>query len=112
MEKPPMRSAMIVALLFTCPSLASAQLHFAEPLANLGELRGGPVYQHRFEFVNNAPTPTEITDIRVGCGCLQPVLAKRVYQPGEKGTILMHLRTLGQPDGQRTWQAHVAFRQG
>ena len=107
-----MRSALILALLFICPSLASAQLRFVQPLANLGELRGGPVYPHRFEFINDAPTPIEISDIRLGCGCLQPVLDKRIYQPGEKGTLLMHLRTLGQPSGPRTWQAHVPYRHG
>src|SRR5207244_1175040 len=35
---------------------------------------------------------------------------RRVYQPGEKGTLVMHLRTLGQQNGARTWQAHVQYR--
>lgn len=101
---------LAVAFLLFSPGLASAQLRFMQPSADLGELRGGPIYQHRFDFVNDANQPIEITDFRLGCGCLQPILDKRVYQPGEKGTLLMHVRTLGQQAGARTWQAHVQYR--
>jgi hypothetical protein len=111
MEESPMRPIIALLLLPICPALAFAQLNFVAPTGNLGELRGGPVYQHRFDFVNESPSPIEIIDFRLGCGCLQPVLDQRVYQPGEKGTLLMNLRTLGQPDGPRTWQAQVAYRQ-
>ncbi len=106
-----MRTIIALALLPICPALAFAQLNFAAPTADLGEMRGGPVYQHRFEFVNESAKPIEITDIRLGCGCLQPVLDQRVYAPGEKGTLLLNVRTLGQPDGPRTWQAHICYRQ-
>ncbi len=105
-----MRSWIALTILLASPALASAQLRFTQPAADLGELRGGPVYQHRFEFVNDAAQPIEITDTRLGCGCLQPMLDKRVYQAGEKGSLLMHVRTLGQAAGARTWQAHVQYR--
>jgi hypothetical protein len=91
---------------------AAAQLRFLQPSANLGELRGGPVYSHRFEFVNESMQALKITDLRLGCGCLQLVLDKRVFQPGEKGTLLMNLRTLGQSNGPRTWQTRVQYRLG
>ena len=99
-------------LILACPTLACAQLRFTQPAANLGELRGGPIYPHRFEFVNDSSQPLEITDLRLGCGCLQPVLDKRTYQAGEIGTLLMNLRTLGQPNGPRTWQTYVQYRLG
>jgi hypothetical protein len=105
------RLSIALALLVTAPAVASAQLRFTPANANLGELRGGPVYQQRFEFVNDAAQTIEITDIRLGCGCLQPALDKRVFQAGEKGVLVMNLRTLGQPNGPRTWQAHVQYRQ-
>ena len=105
-------SWLALALIFACPALTNAQLRFTRPDANLGELRGGPVYSHRFEFVNDSAQPVEIIDLRLGCGCLQPVLDKRIYQAGEKGTLLMNLRTLGQPNGPRTWQTHVHYRVG
>ena len=105
-----MRAIIAFSLLPICPVFAFAQLNFPAPSANLGEVRGGPVYQHRFAFANDSPGPIEIADIRLGCGCLQPVLEQRVYQPGEKGMLLMNIRTLGQPDGPRTWQATVQYR--
>jgi hypothetical protein len=106
------QSWLAIALLITCPPFASAQLRFTQPTANLGELRGGPVYQQRFDFVNESSQTIEITDLRLGCGCLQPLLDKKTYQSGEKGTLVMLVRTLGQPNGARTWQAHVQYRLG
>jgi hypothetical protein len=105
-------SWLALALILACPALACAQLRFTQPAANLGDLRGGPVYSHRFEFVNDSLQALEITDLRLGCGCLQPVLDKRLYQAGEKGALLMNLRTLGQLNGPRTWQTHVHYRVG
>jgi hypothetical protein len=105
-------SWLALSLILACPAHASAQLRFTQPDANLGDLRGGPVYPHRFEFVNDSAQPLEITDLRLGCGCLRPVLDQRIYQAGEKGTLLMNLRTLGQPNGPRTWQIHVHYRAG
>lgn len=101
---------LTLALSLALPAYASAQLRFVQPTADLGELRGGPAYQHRYEFVNESTQTLEIIDIRLGCGCLQPMLAKRVYQPGEKGTLLMVVRTLGQSNGARAWNAHVRYR--
>src|SRR5438093_1605020 len=104
------RTGIALTLLLVSPAMASAQLRFTQPAANLGELRGGPVYQQRFDFVNDSAQAIEITDFRLGCGCLHPVLDKRVYQAGEKGTLHMHIRTLGQQNGARTWQAHAQYR--
>lgn len=108
----PVRSIFVCAVLLACPALASAQLRFAQPAADLGELRGGPMYDHRFEFVNTGAEPIEIIDIRLGCGCLQPILDKRSIAAGEKGSLRMNIRTLGQSNGLRSWQAHVITRQG
>lgn len=105
------RTGIILGLLLASPSMGRAELRFLQPNADLGELRSGPVRQHRFEFVNDSSEPLEILDIRLGCGCLHPVLEKRVYAGGEKGTLLMHVRTLGQMNGEHTWRARVQYRQ-
>ncbi|MBI1830280.1 MAG: DUF1573 domain-containing protein [Planctomycetes bacterium] len=104
------RLVVAFALLSLCPNNSLAQLRFAQSAVNLGELRGGPTYSHDFHFVNDSTVPIEIGDIRLGCGCLQPMLDERSFQPGEKGVLRMNLRTLGQAEGARTWQAHVQFR--
>ncbi len=106
-----MRIVAIVMML-AFPAFASAQLRFTQPSVDLRELRGGPSYAQRFDFINDSTQPIEITDFRLGCGCLQPVLDKRIYQAGEKGTLVMNVRTLGQQDGPRTWRAHVQYRHG
>lgn len=106
------RSILVFGVLLASPALASAQLRFTASTADLGELRGGPVYDQRFDFVNDSKQTLEITDIRLGCGCLQSVLDKRVFATGEKGSLWLNIRTLGQPNGARTWQAHVQYRQG
>lgn len=105
-------SMVIVTTLAFGPNVGLAQLHFEQPAVSLGELRGGPSYSHRFAFVNESNAIIEIIDVRLGCGCLQPVIDKRSIQPGEKGVLLMNLRTLGQAAGPRSWQAHVRYRCG
>src|SRR5262245_56214890 len=50
-RRDPMRCSPIwlgFVVLITCPLAAPAQLRFTQPTANLGELLGGPRYQHRF----------------------------------------------------------------
>jgi hypothetical protein len=106
------RICLAMTLIFAIPHLASAQLRFPQPMVNLGELRGGPIYPHTFDFVNDGNQPLEITDIRFGCGCLNGTLDKRIIQPGQKGSLVMTVRTLGQPGGPRTWQAQVHYRIG
>ena len=106
------RHIFVLCLVLACPAWASAQLRFTQTSVDLGELRGGPVCHHRFDFVNDSTQPIEIIDIRLGCGCLQSVLEKRVFAAGEKGSLGLNIRTLGQPNGARTWQAHVQYRQG
>ncbi len=107
-----MRVLLVIGIGLFSPALASAQLRFEQPNSNLGVLVGGPIYQQRFDFVNEARTPIEIVDIRLGCGCLQPILAKRTFTPGERGTLMLNLRTLGQAAGERVWRAHVVSRNG
>ena len=46
------RHCIIIGLLLASPALARADLRFTRPAVDLGELRGGPAYQHRFDFVN------------------------------------------------------------
>jgi hypothetical protein len=47
-----------------------------------------------FRFSNSGKEAVTIGDVKVGCGCLAPKLAKRTYGPGEEGelTILFDLR--------------------
>lgn len=107
-----MRTPLILGIVLFCPAFASAQLRFAQPSVNLGSLLGGPIYVQRFDFVNAGNESIEIADIRLGCGCLQPSISKRIYGPGERGTLVLQIRTMGQAAGDRSWRAHVLCRRG
>jgi hypothetical protein len=87
---------------------ARPELHFPEPRADVGEVRCGAPLGHRFAFVNRGSAPVEIVEVRAGCGCLTPRLPKRVYQPGESGSLLLEINTLSQEEGPHTWTCEVA----
>ncbi len=89
-----------------------ADLRFAEPAANLGEIHTGLPLTHRFTFVNEGPEAVEITEVRPGCGCLIPRPGQRIYQPGEHGSLPVEVNTLSQPAGPHTWHLQVSYRNG
>jgi len=49
-----MRVLATFTILLACPLSTPAQLRFVQPSVDFGELRGGPSYAHRFEFVNES----------------------------------------------------------
>jgi hypothetical protein len=71
--------------------------------------RGLPLAQP-FHFVNQGPADVEINGLRASCGCLKPKLDKRSWKPGEKGSLLLEIHTLGQSAGAHSWQLHVTYR--
>jgi hypothetical protein len=89
-----------------------AGLRCVPPSVDFGEIRGGPVRQHRFELVNDGKATIEIIELPRSCGCLEPKLDRRTLQPGEKAGLLVELRTSGQPNGLRSWNLRVRYRDG
>jgi hypothetical protein len=79
---------------------------------NLGEVRTGLPTEQRFEFTNTGAAPIEILGVRRDCGCLEPLVEQRHVAAGGKGTVVLRVRTLGQPEGQRTWNAWLQYRNG
>jgi hypothetical protein len=86
-----------------------ADLQFKQPRVQRGTVRSGVPLSQRFEFVNRGPGRVTITDLRASCGCLAPRLAKRTYQPGESGAILLEVNTLSQPAGPNVWRIGVQY---
>jgi hypothetical protein len=91
---------------------AVAELHCVPPAADLGEIRSGQPRQYRVELVNGGSQTIEILDVERGCGCLEPRLDRRSVPPGAKATLLVELRTSGQPNGPRSWNLRVRYRDG
>jgi hypothetical protein len=91
---------------------ARAELHFANPTVELGEVRGGNLLAQRFAFVNEGPEKVEITGLHASCGCLKPRLDPLVYQPGDKGELVMEVNPLTQSAGDHAWTVQVSYRLG
>jgi hypothetical protein len=89
-----------------------ADLHFQQPAADAGEVRGGAVLVHRFAFKNTGLQAIEITGVQSGCGCLTPKIEKRVYAAGEEGSLALEVNTLNQAGGAHDWRVEVGWRAG
>jgi Protein of unknown function (DUF1573) len=100
-----------IGLLF-CVASAQAQLRTDAPVVELGAIRGGQKLTHCFELVNTGDKALDFLDLRPGCGCLAPRIKQRSLQPGEKTTLVLELRTLGQAEGLHTWDIDVKYRSG
>jgi hypothetical protein len=106
------RALIAAVLLLVSVGRGDAGLRCVPPSVDLGEIRGGPVRQHRFELVNEGTDAIEILDLPRSCGCLEPRLDRRNLRPGEKASLLVDLRTSGQPNGLRSWNLRVRYRDG
>jgi hypothetical protein len=101
----------VFLLALPCQQLR-AELRFEQTTVQLGPVRGGVRLAQEFTFTNDGPEPVEVLDVRVGCGCLKPTLARRTFPPGEQGAIVLEVNTLGQAAGAHTWHADVRYRRG
>ncbi len=106
------RSIAVILAWALLPGLLNAGLRCVPPAVDLGEIRGGPARQHRFELVNDGSAAIEIVEVQRGCGCLEPQLDRRALQPGERATLLVSLRTTGQSNGPRSWNLRIRYREG
>lgn len=118
MNGPPSRSraaptslaflALSIALAITTTS--RADLVFDQPKANLGRVVSAGVIDHEFHFRASGTQPTEVLEIRPSCGCLRSVVAKRLYLPGEEGTIPLAIHATSQSPGPRRYELTLRVR--
>ena len=47
--------------------------------------------------------------MKPSCGCLNPRLAKRVYEPGESGEFFVRVQTAGEKSGQKEYYVDVLY---
>jgi hypothetical protein len=109
------RSLCCIVLLLIVSRLSDrawADLRCTPTSADLGEIRGGTPAQHRFTLVNDGRAPIDIVEVERGCGCMQVRLDRQTLRPGEKVSLLVELRTSGQPNGPRSWNLRVRYRDG
>jgi len=104
------RLAILIALLLA--SQARSQLRVPAPLVDLGGVKSGLPLSHSFDLINDGPEAVEILETRASCGCLIGNVEPRTIQPGQRGTLVLNMHTLGQAAGPHSWRATVAYRQG
>lgn len=93
-------------------TVARAELRIEQPLVQLGEIKGGLKLQHRLALVNSGNQPLELLEVKASCGCLVPRFDKRRLGPGEKASVVLEIRPLGQADGAHAWNGLFRYRQG
>jgi hypothetical protein len=112
------RCTAVLFALALSGAAARADLRFAEPVVNAGEVRTGAALSHRFAFVNHGSAPATITEVRTSCGCMKPRLEPdgtelpHICQPGEEGALLLEVNTLGLTPGNHTWRLTVCYETG
>ena len=86
-----------------------AGLVFEQYLVDLGEVPPIPILKGRFRFTNRSDHKITITELKPSCGCLNPRLAKRVYEPGESGEFFVRVETAGEKSGQKEYYVDVLY---
>jgi hypothetical protein len=105
--------SMLASLTLTLALSAPPEpLRVYSPSIDAGEVKIGPTLTRRFAFVNAGTEPLTVTDLKSTCGCMTPTLARRTYQPGERGELTLEVNTLSQPPGPHRWSMTVGYRCG
>jgi hypothetical protein len=91
------------------PGAERPGLVFDQFLVDLGRVPGVKTVGARFWFTNRGKTPVRILKLEPSCGCLSPRLKKRVYQPGERGEIILPVETPNQSPGPHEYRVKVRY---
>lgn len=86
-------------------------LRFEKEYLNLGRIETVEDIIRNFPFVVRGNGPLEILDIRASCGCIQPSLSKRLYQPGERDSLKFGIHSPSQNQGKKRYEVSVTYRQ-
>jgi hypothetical protein len=84
-------------------------LVFDQYLVNLDEIRNSPRAEARFCFKNCGKSPATITDLKPSCGCLNPRLEKRAYQPGEICDFRLGVLTTREKAGPHEYELQIDY---
>lgn len=71
---------------------------FTETEFDFGEVKEGQVVTHIFNFSNTGKSVLEIKSIQTSCGCTAVVIATKVLQPGEAGSLRVDFDSSGKHD--------------
>ncbi|MHC4265478.1 MAG: DUF1573 domain-containing protein [Planctomycetota bacterium] len=63
------------------------KIKLSEKTIDFGTVNGGTKLKAEIKFSNEGNAPLRIKKVRPSCGCMTGKLEKKVYQPGESGTV-------------------------
>jgi len=89
------KNIFIVLFLTTALLLAKPAIKFKTAVLDFGEVASGKIVDINFEFENAGTDMLVIKNVIPSCGCTTAALAKKEFQPGEKGTIASKFNTGG-----------------
>lgn len=84
-------------------------LVFHTYLIKRGRVSPRPMVGARFFFMNRGDQPVKIVEAKPSCGCLKPRLKKRVWQPGERGELILPVQTPNQQPGPHAYTLTVRY---
>ena len=88
---------------------APPALVFEQYLVNLNEVPPLPLLEGKYRFTNRSNRVVTIKELKPSCGCLNPRLEKRVYQPGESGQFSVRVETAGEEPGPKDYFINVSY---
>jgi hypothetical protein len=89
------KSTFIFFFLLATVLMAKPTIKFKNTTIDFGEMASGKIVDINFEFENTGTDLLLIKNVVPSCGCTTAALAKKEYQPGEKGTIASKFNTSG-----------------
>jgi hypothetical protein len=108
-----MRQAVLacIALVVLNPNRARCELYCKQPSVNAGVVYSGTRLLQSFTVVNRGNNAIEISEAKASCGCLAPRLGRRIFKPGEEGTVELEVNTLSQPAGPNSWSVRLRYQE-
>jgi len=104
-----MRCGSLLVAILISPAL-HAEIVFEKPRIDLGVVKAAGAVEHRFAFKVVGDQPAEIADIKPSCGCVQTLLPKRTFRPGETGVVPLVVHVTSQAEGKKRFELTLTVR--
>ncbi|MFO0946633.1 MAG: DUF1573 domain-containing protein [Planctomycetota bacterium] len=100
----------LLALALGNKAQASTGMVFEQPVVRLGKVKSAGTVAQTFSFKVFGNHAAEIVEVRPSCGCVKPTLAKRIFAPGEAGSIILEIHATGQEPGPHQYRLSLTVR--
>src|SRR5262249_45459473 len=98
-------------LLIAWPDAVRAEIAIETPSVDAGEVRAGQCLIQTFYFANTGSAVVDGLEARPDCGCLVARLSVARLEPGQRGSVVVEINTLGQAAGPHVWRTTLHYRE-